>query len=66
MGIKIKLRGGPCDGESHDGVRVTAKRVTRSSKHPGVFYHISDEYDEVSGRRIFVYKAPTQAQEPKR
>jgi hypothetical protein len=56
MGVKIKLRGGPCDGETHDDLKATTKRITRSSKCPGVFYDISDEVDSASGRRIFKFR----------
>ncbi|MFO0954319.1 MAG: hypothetical protein U0835_24810 [Isosphaeraceae bacterium] len=55
MSTGIKLRGGPCDGETHE-VKDTTRRVTRSSKYPGVSYDASDEYEEASGRRIFVYR----------
>ena len=64
VSINIKLRGGPCDGETHDGVRDTTRRVTRSSKHPGACYLITDEYDENNGRRVFVYREPTAVQDP--
>jgi hypothetical protein len=63
MGIGIMLRGGPCDGETHDGVRETTRRVTRSSKHPGVVYDISEDYDAASGRRIFEYRGPAAGQD---
>jgi hypothetical protein len=56
MTINIKLQGGPCDGEFHDGVRDTTRRITRSASHPGVAYDISNEYDEPSGRRIFTFR----------
>jgi hypothetical protein len=56
MAIQIQLRGGPCDGETHDGLRETTKRITRSAKCPGAFYDISDEHDAISGRRIFTFR----------
>lgn len=55
MGINIKLQGGPCDGQTHDGLRESTRRVTRSVKSPGSIYDISDEYDAASGRRIFTF-----------
>jgi len=56
MSVNIKLRGGPCDGERHNGVRDRTRRVTRSSRAPGAVYDVTDEYDPEDGRRVFVYR----------
>lgn len=56
MSVNIKLRGGPCDGERHDGVRDTTRRITRSREAPGAVYHITDEFDPADGRRLFAFR----------
>jgi hypothetical protein len=58
MSVNIKLRGGPCDGERHDGVRDTTRTVTRSSRAPGAVYDVTDEYDPTDNRRVFAYREP--------
>ncbi len=60
MSINIKLRGGPCDGYEHDGVRESTRKITRSTLAPGAVYDISDEYDPADGRRLFIFRETTQ------
>ena len=59
MGVNIKLRGGPCDGDQHDGVRENTRRITRSIRAPGAVYDITDEFDAADGRRLFVFRETT-------
>lgn len=61
MSVNIKLRGGPCDGEQHDGVRDKTRRVTRSSRAPGAVYVATDEFDPADGRRVFTYQEASRA-----
>lgn len=56
MAIKIRLKGGPCDGEAHDNVRSEARAVTRKAKGPDTLYEDSGEVDPADGRRIFAHK----------
>lgn len=66
MGVKIKLRGGPCDGDQHDGVRESTRRITRSIRAPGAVYDITDEYDPEDGRRLFVFRKTTEPRKESR